>query len=82
MRITRHRRWVAGIGCVILIGLFVWPLLWDGTGARAGSELELRVDPAAYDFGGVQRLGGPVQATFVLQYQGEPPLTIRRIWTS
>ena len=54
-----HRHWVAGIGYVILMSFFFWPLLWDGTGSHAGSESGLRVDPPAYDFGRVPRLGGP-----------------------
>ena len=77
-----NRRGLTGMGSVILIGLVAWPLLWGGAGARAGTEAGLRVSPASYDFGRVKRLGGGVQTTFTLHYQGETPLTLRRIWTS
>jgi hypothetical protein len=71
-----------GLGLVLLIGLAAWPLLWREDQARAGTEVGLQVSPASYDFGRVKRLGGVVQTTFTLHYQGETPLTIRRIWTS
>jgi hypothetical protein len=77
-----NRRWWAGLGSVILIGLVAWLLLWGRAGARAGTEAGLQVSPASYDFGRVKRLGGVVQTTFALHYQGETPLTVRRIWTS
>jgi hypothetical protein len=77
-----NRRGLAGMGSVILIGLVAWPLLWGRAGARAGTEAGLQVNPASYDFGRVKRLGGVVQTTFTLLYQGETPLTLRRIWTS
>jgi hypothetical protein len=76
------KRWLAGMGSVILIGLVAWLLLWGGAGASVGTEAGLRVSPASYDFGRVKRLGGVVQTTFTLHYQGETPLTLRRIWTS
>lgn len=77
-----NRRGWAGIGSVILISLVAWPLLWGRAGARAGTEASFQVSPASYDFGRVKRLGGVVQTTFALHYQGETPLTLRRIWTS
>jgi hypothetical protein len=77
-----NRRGVVGMGYVILIGLVAWPLLWGRAGARAGTEAGLQVSPASYDFGRVKRLGGVVQTTFTLHYQGATSLTLRRIWTS
>jgi hypothetical protein len=80
-RSFNRRRW-AGLGSVILIGLVMWPLLWRGAWARAGTETDLTWSPTSHDFGRVKRLGGAVQTTFTLHYQGETPLTLRRIWTS
>jgi hypothetical protein len=77
-----NRRGVAGLRAVLLLGLVAGPLLWGGAGARAGTEAGLTWSPASYDFGRVKRLGGVVQTTFTLHYQGEMPLTLRRIWTS
>jgi hypothetical protein len=77
-----QRRWVAGLRAVLLLGLVAGPLLWGGAGACAGPEAGLTWSPASYDFGRVKRLGGVVQTTFTLHYQGEMPLTLRRIWTS
>ena len=77
-----HRRWVRGLGAMLLLGLVAWPLLWGGARARAGTEVGLQVSPASYDFGRVKRLGGLVQTTFTLHAQGETPLVLRRIWTS
>jgi hypothetical protein len=77
-----NRRGVAGLRAVLLLGLVAGPLLWGGAGARAGTEAGLTWSPASYDFGRVKRLGGVVQTTFTLRYQGEMPLTLRRIWTS
>jgi hypothetical protein len=76
------KRGLAGMGYVILIGLVAWPLLWGRAGASVGTEEGLRVSPASYDFGRVKRLGGVVQTTFTLHYQGATPLMLRRIWTS
>ena len=77
-----HRRWVRGLGPMLLLGLVAWPLLWGGAQARAATEAGLQVNPGSYDFGRVKRLGGLVQTTFTLQAQGETPLVLRRIWTS
>jgi hypothetical protein len=33
-----NRRWLTGMGSVILIGLVAWLLLWGGAGASAGTE--------------------------------------------
>jgi hypothetical protein len=66
----------------MLIGLMAWPLLWGGAGAYAAPEAGLTWSPASYDFGRVTRLGGVVQTVFTLHYQGETPLTLRRIWPS
>ena len=67
---------------MLLFGVVVWPLIWGGAPARAGTEAGLQVSPTSYDFGRVKRLGGLVQTTFTLHAQGETPLVLRRIWTS
>jgi hypothetical protein len=77
-----HRRWVRGLGAMLLLGLVAWPLLWGGAQAGAGTEASLQVNPVSYDFGRVKLLGGLVQTTFTLHAQGETPLVLRRIWTS
>ena len=70
------------LGCLVLIGVFTWPVLFGGVGASAGPGASLQISPESYDFGEVKRLGGQVQTTFVIRYQGGTPLKIRRIWTS
>ena len=77
-----NRRRVARIGSVILTGLVAGSLLWGVAGTSARTEVSLQVNPTSYDFSRVKRLGGVVQTTFTLHYQGEIPLTLRRIWTS
>jgi hypothetical protein len=77
-----HKRWVRGLGAMLLLGLSACPLIWGGAQARAATEAGLQVNPASYDFGRVKRLGGLVQTTFTLHARGETPLVLRRIWTS
>ncbi len=77
-----HRRGMAGLRAIILIGLVAWALLWEGAVTHAETEGSLTSIPASYDFGRVPRLGGMVQTTFMLRAHGELPLTLRRIWTS
>jgi hypothetical protein len=67
---------------MLLFSFVVWPLIWRGAPAHAGTEAGLQVSPTSYDFGRVKRLGGLVQTTFTLHAQGETPLVLRRIWTS
>jgi hypothetical protein len=70
------------LSALLLVGFLIWPVLFGGVGANAGSGASLQVRPESYDFGEVKRLGGQVQTTFVIHYQGDAPLKIRRIWTS
>jgi hypothetical protein len=82
MKVTSEKLRAEGYGCLILLGLFTWLILMEGTVARAGTESLLLVSPGSHDFGAVKRLGGQVHTSFMVHVQGDTPIKIRRIWTS